>query len=259
MSGCSTTVTYDNQSDKTVVYDPLESINRPIWKINRALDKAIAQPIAYAYLRFLPNPFQQGIGNFFDNFREITNIANDLLQFQFNYFWYDTARFTVNTTVGLLGFFNPAGALGLDKRKQDFGQTLYHWGYTESAYFVIPILGPSTIRDTIGIAVDYYALSAWPWIHRDWKKYGLLVLDGIDLRARYLGNETVIDAVALDEYTFVRDAYLQRRKYLVNNQNTEEDIDQDPYEKEFGSDDKAKDITLDDLGDASSAKKATKN
>lgn len=231
MSGCATTKNIKPSPD-----DPYERMNRSIWNVNRALDKVIAQPIAYAYHQYLPNPIQQGIGNFFDNFREITNIANDILQSEYNYFWHDLARFSVNTTVGILGFFDPATALGLDIRKQDFGQTLYHWGYRQSAYLVIPILGPSTIRDGIGIGVDYCALSAWPWIHKDWKKISLLVIDGIDLRARYLGNETVLDAVALDEYTFVRDAYLQHRQYLFNNENTEEDVDQDPYEKEFGSD-----------------------
>lgn len=232
---CSCATTSPNPDSKPHPEDPYERMNRRTWAVNRVLDKAIAQPIAYVYHKYLPGPFQQGIGNFFDNFREVTNIANDLLQCEFNYFWYDTCRLAVNSTVGLFGIFDPAGSLGLERRKQDFGQTLYHWGYTESAYFVIPILGPSTFRDTIGVGVDYFALSAWPWIHNDWRKLSLLALDGIDLRARYLGGEAVLDAVALDEYAFVRDAYLQRRKYLFKNENCEEDLDQDPFDDEFGS------------------------
>lgn len=230
LCGCATTT-----GPNAMPEDPYEPWNRKVWKVNRVLDKAIAQPVAYMYHKYLPGPFQHGIGNFFDNFREVTNIANDLLQLELNYFWYDTCRLVVNTSVGLFGIFDPASALGLERRQQDFGQTLYHWGYKESAYFVLPILGPSTIRDSIGVGVDYFGLSAWAWIHSDWRKYALLALDGIDLRARFLGNEAVIDAVALDEYAFIRDAYLQRRKYLFTNENSEVVLDEDPFDEEFGS------------------------
>lgn len=198
--------------------DPFEGINREIYGLNKTLDKAIFKPVAYIYWQYLPTPFQMGIGNFYDNLREIPNVANDILQGKFGYAAHDASRFLINSTLGLGGFFNPAGSLGLQHRREDFGQTLYVWGYEESAYIVLPLLGPSTIRDTVGLAVDYYAFSVWPWIHDDEWRYGLLTVDLIDLRARLLRHEAVISTVAVDEYAFIRDAYFQRRQYLVNNE-----------------------------------------
>jgi len=213
--------------------DPLEVFNREMYGFNKTFDTALVKPAAYMYREYLPYPFQAGIGNFFDNLREISNFANDLLQFKFAYAMNDVARLCINSTVGILGFFDPATTLGLEHRKQDFGQTLYHWGYKQSAYLVLPILGPSSIRDGIGIGVDYFALSIWPWIDSDWWKLGLLTVDGLDLRARVLGHETVIDVVALDEYSFIRDAYFQRRRYLFNEQSDTEN-EFDPYSENVG-------------------------
>lgn len=198
--------------------DPFEGINREIYGLNKTLDKAVFKPVAYVYWQYLPTPFQMGIGNFYDNLREIPNVANDILQGKFAYAAHDASRFLINSTLGLGGFFNLAGSLGLPHRREDFGQTLYVWGWEESAYIVLPLLGPSTIRDTVGLVVDYYAFSVWPWIHDDEWRYGLLAVDLIDLRARLLRHDTVLSTVAVDEYAFIRDAYFQRRWYLVNNE-----------------------------------------
>lgn len=215
--------------------DPFEGINREIYGLNKTIDKAIVKPVAYLYWQYMPSPFQTGIGNFYDNLREIPNVANDILQGKFAYASHDFSRFLINSTLGIGGFFDPAGSLGLPHRKEDFGQTLYVWGYEESAYIVLPILGPSTIRDTVGLAVDYYAFSVWPWIDSDELRYGLLTLDLIDLRARLLRHDTVISTVAVDEYAFMRDAYFQRRLYLINNEldndaNANGIADDDPYD-----------------------------
>lgn len=208
--------------------DPLENYNRAVYGFNRAVDRVVTKPIAYVYLTYLPSPFQEGIGNFFDNLREVQNVTNDLLQAKWGFAARDASRFFINSTIGIFGLFDAAGALGLEHRKEDFGQTLYHWGYTKSAYFVIPFLGPSTFRDTAGLFVDYYLLSAWPWIEKD-LRYWLLGVDLIDLRARALRNETVLDILAVDEYVFIRDAYFQRRQYLFNQETDIESSDVDPY------------------------------
>lgn len=217
-SGCTTTAAHPN--------DPLEPYNRAVFGFNRSLDRTVIKPISYIYFGYLPGPIQEGIGNFFDNLREIQNVANDLLQLKFGFAARDSSRFLINSTIGIFGLFEVAEALGLEHRKEDFGQTLYHWGYKNSYYLMLPFLGPSTIRDAIGIAVDYYALSVWPWIDEDWR-YSLLALDLIDLRSRMLRNETVLDILAVDEYVFLRDAYFQRRNYLFNHESESGEVD--PY------------------------------
>lgn len=196
--------------------DPYEVFNRATFNFNKTIDKVAVKPVAYVYLKYMPQPFQLGIGNFFDNLREITNVANDLLQFQFAYAAHDTSRFLINSTLGIGGIFDPASSLGLEHRKEDFGQTLYQWGYHNSSYLVLPFLGPSTFRDTIGLGVDYYGLSVWPWIDSDWQKYVLIGVDYLDIRARLLRKESVLDILAVDEYVFMRDAYFQHRQYLFN-------------------------------------------
>lgn len=222
--------------------DPLEGLNREIFGFNKTIDQAIAKPVAYLYLNYLPQPMQLGIGNFFDNLREIPNITNDLLQLEFAYMAHDTSRFLINSTLGIFGFFDPATSLGLEHRKNDFGQTLYQYGYHNSAYLMLPFLGPSTVRDVLGLGVDYYALSIWPWIESDWR-YGLLAIDYIDIRARALRHESVINAIAVDEYVLLRDAYFQRRQFLFNKEidgnNDLSGNDVDPY-SEDGDDYKAK-------------------
>ena len=211
--------------------DPLEKYNRAMFGFNRAIDRTVTKPVAYLYFRYLPLPFQEGIGNFFDNLREVQNVSNDILQGKFGEASRDASRFLINSTVGIFGIFDVAGALGLEHRREDFGQTLYAWGYKESTYFVIPFLGPSTIRDATGLLVDYYAISIWPWIEQD-LKYWLLGMDLIDLRARLLRNETVLDILAVDEYVFIRDVYFQRRQYLFNQEADLESSEVDPYANE---------------------------
>jgi len=213
--------------------DPFENYNRVVFGFNKTADKVILKPVSYIYLKYLPQPLQLGIGNFFDNLREIPNVANDLLQGKFAYATHDTTRFLINTTIGVFGFFDPAASLGLEHRKEDFGQTLYTWGYKNSAYLVLPFLGPSSVRDTIGLGVDYFALSIWPWIDSDWK-FILLGIDYVDLRARLLRKEVVLDVLAVDEYVFMRDAYFQHREYLFN-EKIESNNTVDPYGSNTGN------------------------
>lgn len=189
--------------------DPLEPLNRKIFTFNMALDHAIVRPIAKAY-DTLPPGLTCHIGNFFDNIDDITNIANNALQFKLLDAWSDCWRFAFNTTFGILGLFDVATCVGLPKHHQDFGLTLARYGFVNSTYLMIPFFGPSTIRDTIGWTVDWRYLSVWPYIEPPALRYGLYGLRLIHKRACLLPADKLIDD-AIDPYLFVRDAYLQKR------------------------------------------------
>lgn len=196
--------------------DPYENFNRHSHRMNEKLDKVILKPLACLYVKLVPPPLMKGINNFFSNLGQIPTIANDILQLNFYRVAEDTWRFGVNSTAGILGFFDVATHIGLEKQPQDFGLTLARWGYTNSAYFVIPLLGPSTIRDTVGRPIDYELFSVYPWIHPVSVRYSVLGVYYVDARAQLLELEKVRREAALDTYVFDRDAYLQNRKYLIN-------------------------------------------
>lgn len=192
--------------------DPLEGINRGIYAINKTVDALYLKPIATAATKFLPDIVLAGIDNFFDNLMQLPVIANDLFQFKFKEAGNATARFVINSTLGVGGVFDFASKAKLTKHSNDFGQTLAFYGYKESIYIVLPFVGPSTVRDGIGRGVDM-GLSAWPYIHperRAWMLYSIYV---VDVRARNLKKEEVLKEAAVDEYILVRDAYLQNRRY----------------------------------------------
>lgn len=220
--------------------DPIEGFNRGVYKFNKGVDKVVLKPTAYVYKTITPSPLRHGVNNFFHNLSEITTIGNDVLQFKFGYAAHDFARLAINSTVGVFGLFDVASGLGLDRRKEDFGQTLYTWGYTKSAYLVLPILGPSTFRDGMGMAVDYFGMSVWPWIESDELRYSLLGLNLVDTRAELLNKETILDTIAVDEYTMIRDAYMQNRRYLstdgqIDFQEGEDPLDDlDDFEEDQG-------------------------
>lgn len=209
--------------------DPFERVNREIHGFNRTIDRAIFKPTAYFYKNYTPSPVRTGIGNFFSNLEEITTVTNDVLQGKLNYAAHDLARFSVNSTIGLLGIFDVAGELGLDRRKEDFGQTLYVWGYKQSAYLVLPLLGPSTIRDGIGRGVDL-GFSIWPWIQSDEVALGLMALNLVDKRAAILHKESILSTIALDEYTLIRDSFLQNRTYLSTDGSSDFAEGEDPLD-----------------------------
>ncbi len=194
---------------KTV--DPLEPLNRKIFCFNMALDRAIFRPVAKAYDKIVPAPLVCGIGNFFDNIDDITNIANEILQFKFCDAWSDVWRVGFNSTVGLFGLFDVATCAGLPKHHQDFGLTLARYGFVCSTYLMVPFFGPTTIRDSIGWFVDWNYLSIWPYIEPKSLRYGLYGLRLVHKRAMLLPADKLIDE-AVDPYIFVRDAYLQKRE-----------------------------------------------
>lgn len=191
--------------------DPFEPVNRKIFTFNMVLDHAIFRPAARAYEKIVPPPVVCCIGHFFDNLDDLTNIANNTLQCKFYDAWSDCWRFGFNTTLGLFGFFDVATCFGLPKHHQDFGLTLARYGFVCSPYLMIPFFGPSTIRDSVGWAVDWRYLSVWGYLEPDSLRYSLYGLRLIHKRAELLPADKLIDE-ALDPYLFVRDAYLQKRE-----------------------------------------------
>jgi phospholipid-binding lipoprotein MlaA len=190
--------------------DPLEPLNRQVFKFNMALDHVIFRPVARAYDAVVPAPVACSIGNFFDNLDDLTNIANNVLQLKFYDAWSDVWRFGFNSTFGVLGLFDVASSIGLQKHCQDFGLTLARYGIVRSPYLMVPIFGPTTLRDGIGWTVDWRYLSIWPYIEPKSLRYGLYGLRLIHKRALLLPADQLIDD-SLDPYLFIRDAYLQKR------------------------------------------------
>jgi phospholipid-binding lipoprotein MlaA len=195
-------------------HDPLEPINRQFFKFNMAMDQAVLRPLAVVYDKVIPAPVDHGITNFLNNLDDITTTGDDLLQANIPLALSDATRFVINSTLGIAGIFDPATRIGLVRHRQDFGLTLARWGYTNSMYFVIPFFGPSTIRDAVGLPVDYYLLSIYPYIPNIYARYGLSGLYYVNHRAAWLSADKLLYD-AFDPYAFVRSAYLQRRAHQM--------------------------------------------
>ncbi len=203
--------------------DPWESWNRGVYKFNDALDRAVAKPVARAYVRVVPQPIRSGVSNFFANLHTPTVMINDALQGKFLAAANDLGRFVLNTTVGVGGLLDPATSAGLDRNDEDFGLTLGHWGVHPGPFVELPILGPSDMRDAPSKVVDAYT-SPQQYVRNQYIKYGLYLPYLVDRRASLLPlNETLKNTY--DPYAFVRDAFLARRAFLVSNgQVTEEPL-----------------------------------
>jgi phospholipid-binding lipoprotein MlaA len=195
--------------------DPYQPFNRAVYRFNDVLDRAILKPIATLYNTVLPKPLLKGITNFFANIDTIPTVANDVLQGNIYQAANDSWRLIINSTVGILGFFDVATEIGLEPNKEDFGLTLAQWGYTHSNYLVLPFFGPSTPRDAIGLPVDYYLFSIYPYIHPTIRRYEIYGLGAVSRRADLLSFQNVMEEAAIDKYVFLRNAYMQRRAYLI--------------------------------------------
>jgi phospholipid-binding lipoprotein MlaA len=194
--------------------DPWESWNRGVYKFNDTLDRAVAKPVAKTYVKVVPEPIRIGVSNFFANLETPTVMINDALQGKFLAAANDLGRFALNTTLGLGGILDPATPAGLALNNEDFGQTLGKWGVHPGPFIEIPILGPSDLRDGSGRLVDTYT-NPRQYIKNNWIKYGLYLPDFVDRRAALLSLDETLKNT-FDPYAFVRDAYLQRRAYLVS-------------------------------------------
>ena len=217
LSGCASTA--DNR-------DPIEPVNRAVFSFNEGVDRAVMKPVAQGYRAVLPSPVRTGVSNFFSNLRDPWTAINQILQGKFEAGATDFMRFVTNTTFGVIGIFDVASEGGMVKHSEDFGQTLGVWGLDTGPYLVLPIFGPSNARDAVGTMVDSIAYVPWngpEWLdaehHVAWRN-SLTALDFINTRANLLDATNTLEEAALDKYSFVRDAYLQRRKSQVLDGNT---------------------------------------
>lgn len=227
LTGCSTSNTTADPND------PFESYNRAMFSFNDNLDQYILKPVAKGYDFVMPSPAQKGVSNFFSNLDDVLVLTNNLFQFKLSKAASDAGRIIINSTLGLFGLIDWATDIGLKKNNEDFGQTLGYWGMPAGPYFVLPFLGPSTIRDTSGLAVDsIYFDPIYNEIHESFPAprrenenavWGLTLTKAIDTRAQLLKAEKILDEAALDRYIFIREAYLQRRKYMVYDGNPPDD------------------------------------
>jgi phospholipid-binding lipoprotein MlaA len=206
--------------------DCFEKVNRGIFAFNQGLDNAVFEPLAKGY-RKLPVPIRRGTGNVLDNLSTLMTIPNNLLQGEIKKAGQNTVRFVVNTTLGILGIFDPASGLGFATlEKEDYGQTLGSWGVGEGCYLVLPILGPSTVRDTVGMVGSTIG-GGDPWYNvtvkndtqyfTDFDYYGTRATTGIDFRAKNIESFENLEQNSMDFYASVRSLYLQDRKQKISN------------------------------------------
>ncbi len=194
--------------------DPLEGLNRGVYKFNDVTDKVVLKPVATVYKTVTPSPIRKGFNNFFNNLGSLTTVLNDLLQLKFANAFTDSGRFIINSTFGLAGFIDVASMDKIPDHKEDFGQTLGHWGVGNGPYLVLPILGPSSLRDATGYALDSATTDPLRYVHNIGEvrlHNQLRAAQIVDKRTELLDAKDIVDNASLDPYAFTRDAYLQRR------------------------------------------------
>lgn len=218
IGGCATTTpgqfVKDARGGPGARLDPWEKWNRQVFAFNEGLDKYLLKPVATVYAKVVPQFVRRSVDNVFSNAADGWSAINNILQAKPEPAFEDVVRFTTNTVFGFFGILDIASEFGVERHHEDFGQTLGRWGFGPGAYIVWPLIGPSTVRDTIGLPLDRAASPAI-FIHDGKYQFSLVGLQIINTRANLLGASQVLDDIALDKYTFVRDAYLQRRRSLV--------------------------------------------
>jgi len=207
--------------------DPWEGFNRKVFAFNEVMDKYALKPIAQGYRSITPDPVEHSVSNFFSNLGDVMVIANDIGQLKLGQAASDTGRFLVNTTVGFFGVFDVATHIGLEKHTEDLGQTLGYWGVGSGPYLVLPFLGPSNLRDTTGTAGEYFYGVGISDVGDDFDtNAAMYALWGVNMRAGLLDAESLISG---DKYTFLRSFYQQRREYLINDGQTQDDFGDDDW------------------------------
>ncbi len=194
--------------------DPWEEFNRKVFGFNEALDDKVLKPVATVYSDVVPSLVRAGVDNFFGNFYDGWSAINHLLQGKGQTGLEMGMRFMTNIVFGLGGILDPAAEMGLERRSEDFGQTLGKWGFASGPYLVLPLLGPSTVRDVVGMPLDLKASPA-TLINSGGSRLAVNTVQAVNLRALLLGASRMLDDIALDKYSFVRDAYLARRRSLI--------------------------------------------
>jgi phospholipid-binding lipoprotein MlaA len=210
INGCASLPDNDGEAN-----DPFESYNRTIHRFNDKVDEAVLKPLARGYQIITPKPIDKGITNFFGNLKDVTSAANNLLQLKLSRSASDVGRVVLNSTAGIFGLIDVASQVDLPSYKEDFGQTLGHWGVDTGPYIVMPLFGPSSLRDSMAMIPDWYTQ---PIAYLEDAKIatGLMILYSIDARADLLEASQTFNEAALDSYVFTRDAYLQKRQYDVH-------------------------------------------
>lgn len=217
LQGCATVKSAD-------VRDPWESMNRSVFNFNDAVDKAAIKPVAQAYVAVVPSFVRTGIHNFLGNLGDVWSMANSAMQLKGQDTVETLMRININTFLGFGGVLDIASEMRLEKRKEDFGQTLGYWGVKTGPYLVLPILGPSTLRDGLAMPLDMRANPSQAFTDEATRN-ALTVVRVLDLRSGLLQTVDVIMAASLDPYSFVRDAYLQKRNNDIYDGNPPDDFD----------------------------------
>ena len=193
-------------------HDPWREMNRRAFDFNDFFDQLLVRPVASTYTLFVPRVARQGIGNFFSNIDDINVFVNDVLQLKFDDALSDSGRFVINSTVGIGGILDVASDLGFDKNEEDFGQTLGRWGVPSGPYLVLPVFGASNVRDSFGLVLDTL-FNPFQYQDNASVRLTLFLVEEVDTRASLLALDELISG---DKYLFIREAYVQRRDYLVN-------------------------------------------
>jgi phospholipid-binding lipoprotein MlaA len=209
-AGCAST----NLPSQRSAADPWQGWNRKVYSFNDTIDGAVLKPVAKAYVAVVPSPVRTGVHNFYGNFSDAWSAVNNLLQGKFSNSLQDLMRVQTNTIFGLVGLVDVASDLGLNRQGEDFGQTMGYWGVGAGPYMVLPLLGPSSLRESVAWPVDTMAAPAQAFQNQA-LKYTLTGVGVLNTRANLLGATSMVDQMALDKYSFIRDAYLQRRRSLV--------------------------------------------
>lgn len=223
VSACSTTPPKQSESD------PWESWNRDVHGFNKDVDDAILKPIAKGYQSAVPNPIDESITNVFSNINDIGVTINDFLQFKFIQGGMDASRFLINTTAGVVGIFDVAKLIDLPKHDEDFGQTLAYWGVPSGSYMVLPFVGASSPRDTLGLIGDAMFnpltyVSFFGGFAANAATAAASAVDVTDTRSDLMSSEKILDEAAVDRYDFVKNAYIQRRDFLIHDGNPPDDV-----------------------------------
>lgn len=203
--------------------DPLERMNRGTHQFNEGVDSVVLKPVATLYREKVPPLVRTGVSNFFGNMGDAWSAVNSLLQFRLLEAEENLARFHLNTMFGLLGIFDIASDLNIERHREDFGQTLGRWGMPAGPYLVLPLLGPSTLRDTVALPVDR-SFDPTSYIDPGGLRTAVAVLRVVDTRANLLRVSSVLEEASLDKYAFTRDAYLQRRRAEVFDHDEDRDV-----------------------------------
>ena len=213
--------------------DPLEDMNRAIYSFNESVDGAIMEPIAKGYKAVMPNFSVKGVNNFYNNIRDVITVINDLLQLKIEHAAHDSGRVLLNSTIGILGFIDVHSMYGGERRIEDFGQTLGHYGIGHGAYLVLPFLGPSSLRDGTGLATDTILFDPIGYVNDVRTRNQIRFVQLVDKRAELLHVSDILGSASLDPYAFQRDAYMQYRKALVNDESTSEINYEDSADSSF--------------------------